>query len=93
MEATPHLFYKSLDGNENRRSSFKINGVVICVASKAHAKISGNHCTISHASGVVFRNVSGVAFDCASVLQFRTSIRGVRRDVASQQSLMLSNGF
>ena len=41
MEATPHLFYKSLDGNENRRSSVNINGIVICVANKAHAKIIG----------------------------------------------------
>ena len=54
MEVIPYMFHKYLGENTKRRSSFKMNGVVLCVAKVEHPQMIGNHCTRAHGGGVVF---------------------------------------
>ena len=54
METTPRLFHKTLGENTKRRSSYKMNGVVLCEAKVEHPKMIGNHCMRAHGGGLVF---------------------------------------
>ena len=78
METTPYLFYKFFDENKKRRSRFKMNRVVLCVAKVEHAQMIGNDCTRSHGGGVVFgEKNSGVVFGWSRCVWFLIMKHGV----------------